>query len=81
MDATARTVSGRSAGMSFMQVFGATVIALAVYVFLVVTITVYGCWRNDKDETLLICFVSGAVLFTCLFTVWYMGVPVPKWMK
>lgn len=67
--------------MSFMQVFGATIIALAVYAVLVAVIAVYGCWKRDEDETLMICLVSGAVLFACLFIAWYMGVPVPEWMK
>ena len=67
--------------MSFMQVFGATIIALAVYTVLLVAIALYGCWKRDENEILQICLVSGAVLFVCLFIVWYMGVPVPAWMK
>lgn len=67
--------------MSFMQVFGAAIIALAVYSALLVAIALYGCRKKDDDETLQICLVSSAVLFVWLFIVWYMGVPVPAWLK
>ncbi len=67
--------------MSFIQVFGATVIAIAVYIVALFAIGICGWWKRSEDENLLVCLVSGVVLFTCLFIVWYMGVPVPAWMK
>ena len=58
---------GRSAGMSFMQVFGATVIAIAVYIVALFAIGIFGWLKRSEDENLVVCLVSGVVLFTCLF--------------
>lgn len=68
--------------MSFIQVFGATVIAIAVYVVVLSAIVILFLGsENIKSEILFTCLFSGVAMFACLFIAWYMGVPVPAWMK
>lgn len=66
--------------MNFFQVFGVDVIALGIYIFGMV-LTWASSPGDEDDRAALIFAVYGAVEFILMFTVWYMGVPVPTWMK
>lgn len=66
--------------MNFFQVFGVDVIALGIYILGMVWAWVSSMGDED-DRAALLFAIYGAVAFICMFTVWYMGVPVPTWMK
>lgn len=66
--------------MNFFQVFGVDVIALGVYILGMVLAWVSSP-GNEDDRAALLFAIYGATEFIFMFTVWYMGIPVPAWMK
>ena len=68
--------------MTFMQTFGATVLAMLCYVIIVFLANVLLDFWDDKDDALVFnCLFIGCIMFAAMFVVWYMGVPVPAWMR
>lgn len=66
--------------MNFFQVFGVDVIALGIYILGMVLAWV-SLTGNEDDKAALLFAIYGAMEFIFMFTMWYMGVPVPEWMK
>ena len=66
--------------MNFFQVFGVDVIVLGMYILGMVWALVTSM-RYEDDYPAFLFAIYGAAAFICMFTVWYMGVPVPTWMK
>lgn len=66
--------------MNFFQVFGVDVIALGIYILGMVWSWIFSM-RDEDDYAALLFAIYGAAAFICMFTAWYMGVPVPTWMK
>ena len=66
--------------MNFFQVFGVDVIALGIYILGMVLAWVSSTGHED-DKAALLFAIYGAAEFIFMFTMWYMGVPVPTWMK
>ena len=66
--------------MNFFQVFGVDVIALGIYI-LGMVLSWFSSTGDEDDRAALLFAIYGAVEFIIMFTIWYMGVPVPTWMK
>lgn len=68
--------------MNFFQVFGVDVIVLGIYILGMVLEWIWVSSMGDEDDDPALLFaIYGAAAFVCMFTAWYMGVPVPTWMK